>query len=93
MNAMMEKMNALVAGRGGNRRTPTKQLDKNNTPPEGTYAPRRTQTGPRNPEPRKQKAICPHCKTFVLHKPENCPELEADKDKRWPGWKSVHATA
>ncbi len=23
MNAMMERMNALIAGRGGNRRTPT----------------------------------------------------------------------
>ncbi len=39
MNAMMEKMNALVAGRGGNRRTPTKQLDKNNTPPRREHTP------------------------------------------------------
>jgi hypothetical protein len=46
MNAMLERMNALIAGRGGNRHTPTQQLDKENTPPEGTYAPRRTQTGP-----------------------------------------------
>ncbi len=53
MNAMVERMNALVAGRGGNRRTPTQQLDKDNTPPEGTYAPRQTQTGPRNPGNKK----------------------------------------
>jgi hypothetical protein len=91
MNAMMEKMHALVAGRGGNRRTPTQQLDKDNTPPGGNIRPP-TDTN-RTKKPRKQKAICPHCKTFVLHKPENCPELEANKDKCWPGWKSVHATA
>ncbi len=90
-NAMMEKMNALVAGRGGNRRTPTQQLDKNNTPPGGNIHPS-TDTN-RTKKPRKQKTICPHCKTFVLHKLENCPELEANKDKLWPGWKSVHATA
>jgi hypothetical protein len=27
---------------------------------------------------------------FVLHKLKNCVELEANKDKCWPGWKSVH---
>ncbi len=27
---------------------------------------------------------------FVLHKPENCAELKANKDKCWPGWKLVH---
>ncbi len=44
-------------------------------------------------QPQKQKAHCPHCKKFVLHKPDNCTKLEANKDKRWPGWKSVHAIA
>jgi hypothetical protein len=54
MNKMVERMNALVAGRGGNRRTPTQQLGKDNTPPpEGTYAPQRTQTGPSNPGNKK----------------------------------------
>ncbi len=91
MNAMMERMNALVAGRGGNRRTPTQQLDKDNTPLGGNKPPPMDTN--RTKKPRKQKAICPHCKTFVHHKPENFPELEANKDKRWPGWKSVHATA
>ena len=89
MEAMMEKMNALVAGR--DRRIPAQQPDKENLPPPGTN------TGhPVNPDtkkPRKKKALCPQCKTFVLHKPDNCPELEANKHKRWPGWKSVHATA
>jgi len=44
-------------------------------------------------KPRKKKALCPHCKTFVLHKFKNCYELEVNKDKRWPGWKPVNATA
>ena len=91
MDTMMEWMNAMVAGRGGDRRTPTQQPDKENTPPRGNICPPTDLD--RNKKPRKQKALCPHCKTFVLHKSENCYELEANKDKRWPGWKSVYATA
>ena len=83
MDAMMERMNALVAGKGGDRRTPTQQPDKKNISLEDTNQPKKT---------RKKKALCPHCKTFVLYKPENCYELEANKDKRWPGWKLVNAT-
>jgi hypothetical protein len=67
MNAMVERMNALVAGRGGNRRTPTQQLDKDDTPPGGNICPP-TDTN-RTKKPKKQKVICPHCKTFVLYKP------------------------
>jgi hypothetical protein len=89
MEAMMEKMNALMAGR--NRRIPAQQPDKENLPPPGTNIGHPVH--PDAKKPRKKKALCPHCKTFVLHKPDNCPELEANKDKRWPGWKSVHATA
>jgi hypothetical protein len=62
-----------------------------NTPPGGNISPP-TDTDPTK-KPRKKKALCPHCKTFVLHKFENYYELKANKDKRWPGWKSVHATA
>jgi len=77
-------MNALVAGRGGDRCTPAQQPDKENIPPPGGNI-----SPPVNPDakkPRKKKTLCPHCKTFVLHKPENCYELEANKDKHWPGW-------
>jgi hypothetical protein len=93
MDVMMDRMNALVAGRGSDRRTPIQQPDKKILPLGETYAPQRLRTGTRNPGNRKQKALCPHCKTFVLHKPDNCYKLEANKDKRWPGWKSVNATA
>ena len=40
-----------------------------------------------------KKKLCPHCKMFVFHKPNKCYNLEADKDKRWVGWKSVKEEA
>jgi hypothetical protein len=86
MDAMMERMNALVTGGKGDDRhkVPSQQPDKENTPPDDTNQIKR---------PRKKTALCPHCKRWVLHKFENCLELEANKDKRWPGWKSVNTTA
>jgi hypothetical protein len=92
MDAMMERMNAIMAG-GGEKQMA--QQDKENTPPGGNRRPP-AGTGKgtdQTKKTRKQKALCPHCKTFVLHKPDNCPELEANKDKQWQGWKSVHAIA
>jgi len=71
MDAMMEQMNAMVAGRcGGDRRTPTQQTDKENTPPGGNISP--PMDTDQTKKPRKKKALCPHCKTFVLRKFENC---------------------
>ncbi len=85
MDAMMEQMNAMVAGKGNDRRKfQIQQPEKENISPEDTNQPKK---------PRKKKALCPHCKTFVLHKPDNCNELEANKDKRWPGCKSVNTIA
>jgi hypothetical protein len=80
MDAMMERMNAIMAG-GGEKRTA--QQDKENTPPRQNRRPL-VGTGmgtDQTKKPQKQKALCPHCKTFVLHKPDNCPKLEANKDK------------
>jgi hypothetical protein len=91
MDAMMDRMNALVAGRGGDRCTPIQQPDKENAPPRGNIPPSTDKN--RNKIPRNQNAFCLHRKTFVIHKPDNCYELEANKDKCWPGWKSVHVTA
>jgi hypothetical protein len=88
MDSMMEKMNALVAGEVG--RCPT-QKDKESTPTLGNSLPTLTGSGTTQPKkPKRHKCICPHCKMFVLHKPKNCVELKANKDKRWPGWKLVH---
>ena len=88
MNLMMERMNALLAANGGK---PTHQPDKENTPPAGNVNP--PGGGERVKKPRKKRTLCPNCKTFVLHKPELCYELAANKAKQYPGWKSVFVTA
>ena len=72
-------MNALVAS------------NKENTHQGGNVKP--TGTGKREKKPRKKKALCPNCKCFVLHKPELCYELEANKAERYPGWKSIFVAA
>ncbi len=81
MDAMMERMNAIMAGGGEKQRA---QHDKENTPPGRNRHPLAGMgTGTdQTKKPQKQKALCPHCKTFVLHKPDKCPKLEANKDKR-----------
>ena len=78
MDAMMERMNALVAA-GAN---------KENTPPTGTTP---AAGGPKRP--RAKKHHCPNCKKMVLHKAQDCYELEVNKDKRFEGWKSAITTA
>ena len=86
MEALLERMNAIVVV---NCARPTHQPDKENSrPPAGNANP---PTGERVKKPRKKKTLCPNCKTFVLHKPELCYELEANKATRYPGWKSVFA--
>ncbi len=80
MDALMERMNATLAG-GGEKQMA--QHDKDNNPPGWNRHPL-VGTGTRTDQtkkPRKQKALCPHCKMFVLHKPDNCTELKANKDK------------
>ena len=71
MDAMMERMNALVA-------------NKENAPPSG----RLPTTGGAKRQ-RAKKLHCPHCKKMVIHKAQDCYELEANKDKRFEGWKSA----
>lgn len=88
MDAMMERMNAIMTANG--RGKPTHHPDKENNPPGGNLN-LPTGNGERAKKPRKKKTLCPNCKTFVLHKPELCYELEANKATRYPGWKSVFA--
>jgi hypothetical protein len=91
LDAMMERMSALVTGGAG--RHPTHQ-DKESTPTVGNSLPTLMGSGLIQPKkPKRHKCMCPHCKMFVLHKPENCVELKANKDKRWPGCKLVHTIA
>jgi hypothetical protein len=83
---MMERMNALVTAQGDRKHT---AADKENTPPPTNGG---KEDDPKKGHIRRKKALCPHCKAFVYHKPEKCYELETNKDKRWPGWKSIRET-
>ena len=83
MDAMMEKMNALVAAGGGRSNN-----DKENQPPAGATG-SSNGGGDASRKPRRRKILCPHCKSFVYHKPDKCYELESNKASRYSGWKSV----
>ena len=74
MEAMMERMNALVAA----------GYKKGNAVPPGT-----TPTGDGPKRSRAKRHHCPNCKKMVIHKAKDCYELEANKDKRFDGWKSA----
>ena len=88
MNAMMERMNALVATAG--RLKLTHQPDKENTPPLTKNAnPTSNGDHSRIRKPRRKKSFCPNCKMMVIHKPELCYELKANKAARYPGWMSI----
>jgi len=80
MDAMFERMNAIVAGNG-------KGQDKETTPPAGNVNP-----GNSNGGTKRNKKKCPYCEKHVFHKPADCYELEANASKRWTGWKSVKKT-
>ncbi len=83
MDAMMERMNALVTGGAG--RHPTNQ-DKESTPSVGNSLPTLMGSGATQPKKlKRRKCMCPHCKMFIPHKPKNCVDFKANKDKRWPG--------
>ena len=88
MDAMLEKMNALVAAGGGRRQY---DINKENTPPAGT--PSVGGGGDVQKKPKRKKTLCPNCKSFVYHSHDKCYELETNKDARYPGWKSIHTPA
>ncbi len=80
MDAMFERMNAILTGTG-------KGQDKETTPPAGNVNP-----GNSNGGTKRNKKKCPHCGKHVFHKPADCYELEANASKRWTEWKSVKKT-
>jgi hypothetical protein len=86
MDAMMDQMNALVAARDARH---AHQPDKMNTPPGSNVIP--LGSGAQAKKPRWKKALCHNCKCFVMHKPANCFEQEANKASHYPGWKSIFA--
>ena len=74
-------MNSLVAANKENTRQNETRNAKSNS------------TGNKERKPRQKKVLCPNCKCFVYHKPNCCYKLEANKAKRYPGWKSILETS
>ena len=68
IDAMMERMNAMVVAAGG--------ASKENSPTNvGTNKPAKAR------RTKKPTHLCPNCKKMVIHLAEHCYELEANKDK------------
>ena len=80
MEAMFERMNAIIASNG-------KVVDKENNPPASNNS------SSSNSGTKRNRKKCPNCGKLVFHKPTACLELEANAGKRWTGWKSVKDTA
>ncbi len=75
MDAMLERMNALIAGQG-------KAADK------VTVIIPNSNTGQASNTTNRKKKVCTNCGKLVFHKPQTCYKLESNASKRYPGWKS-----
>jgi hypothetical protein len=51
--------------------------------------PAASNTGNSTSGTKRNKKKCTRCRKHMFHKLSNCYELEANKSKRWMGWKSV----
>jgi hypothetical protein len=76
MEAMFEQINAIVSGQ-------CKAVDKENTTPAAGN------TGKSTGGTKRNRKKCTHCGKHVFHKPSDCYKLEANKSKRWTGWKTI----
>jgi hypothetical protein len=79
MHAMLECMNALIAGQG-------KALDK------VTVIIPNSNIGQASNTMDRKKKVCMNCAKLVIHKPQTCYELESNASKRYPGWKLTKLT-
>ncbi len=74
IDAMLERMNALVAGHGKAVDKPTATIPNSNTGQAPNTA-------------NHKKKVCMNCGKLVFHKPQTCYELESNASKQYPGWK------
>jgi hypothetical protein len=79
MDAILERMNAMLADQG-------KAADKENIQPANANL------GMGTGRAAGKKKRCPHCRKHVFHTATDCYELEANASKRWTGWKLVKDT-
>ncbi len=75
MDAMLERMNMLIAGQGKAADKPTETVPNSNT-------------GTASNTMNRQKKVCTNCEKLLFHKPQTCYELESNASKHYPGWKS-----
>jgi hypothetical protein len=75
MDAMLERMNALITGQGKAADKATAMIPNSNT-------------GKASNITNRGKKVCTSCRKLVFHKPQTCYELESNASKRYPGWKS-----
>ncbi len=75
MDAMLEHMNALIAGQDKAADKVTARIPNSNT-------------GQASNTMNRRKKVCTNCGKLVFHKPQTCYKLESNASKRYPGWKS-----
>jgi hypothetical protein len=78
MDAMLERMNALITGQSKAADKVTATIPNSNT----NHASNTT---------NRKKKECGNCGKLVFHKPQTCYELESNASKLYPGWKSSKA--
>jgi hypothetical protein len=75
MDAMLEHMNALIAGQGRATDKPTATVPNSNSG-----------QAPNTANCMKKERT--NCVKLIFHKPQTCFELESSASKHYPGWKS-----
>jgi hypothetical protein len=73
MDAMLERMNVLIAGQGKAADKVTATIPNSNT-------------GQSSNTINRKKKVCINCGKLIFHKPQTCHELEANARKHYPGW-------
>ncbi len=75
MDAMLERMNTLIAGQGKAADKPTARVPNSNS-------------GKASNTANRKKKVCTNCGKLLFHKPQTCYELESNASKHYPEWKS-----
>jgi hypothetical protein len=74
MDAMLERMNVLIAGQGKGANKATATIPNSNT----SHASNTT---------NRKKKVFMKCGKLLFHKLQTCYELESNASKHYPGWK------
>jgi hypothetical protein len=75
MDAMLERMNALIVGQGKAADKVTATIPNSNK-------------GQASNTTNLKRKVCVTCKKLIFHNPQTCYELESNASKRCTEWKS-----